>query len=235
MKKLLCLFLVICMLTGLCGCFGGAEDSDIRGDIVTAAPQEDETTEADATTVPEETENEVSLGHTDSNRYQNDFLGISCTLPGDWTFYSDEQIRELNNIAMDAIGEEYAQAIENAAILYDMYAMDQSGLCSMNVNMEKWSAAQVLLLDVKTVIENQIPEMESALTNMGYTDVHAEYAKITVDGKEFDGSRITAKIQDVDYYMVQFSFKKGMYMANVTIGSLATDETDTLLSYYSVS
>ena len=226
MKKVLCLFLAVIMLVGLCGCLGGNDTDDVRGDIVNGDNSE--------STNQSEKEPEFSLGKATDNTYNSDFLGLSCTLPAEWVFYTDEQILELNNIVGDVIDEEVAERLKNANIIYDMCAAYQTEGSSINVNLEKLNAAQLITLDIKKTLEAQIDTIKSTYQNMGYTDINVEYQKIKVDGKDFDGLKIVAKIQGVDFYADVLTFRKGSYLANVTLGSLQTDKTDTILSYFKV-
>ena len=108
MKKFLCLFLAVVLLASLCGCFGGNGTDDVRGDI------------ASESTIQNENEPEFSLGKATSNTYNNDFLGISCTLPTEWAFYTDEQILELNNIVGTIVDEDIAERLKNANTIYDI-------------------------------------------------------------------------------------------------------------------
>lgn len=218
MKKFLCLALALIMLVGICGCFDGNGPEDVRRDI------------------GGENQNEpaFSLGKTANNTYNNDFLGISCALPDDWTFYTDEEILEINNIVGDVVDEDIAEQLENANVIYDMYATCQTEGSNMNVNLEKLSSIQTISLDIKQTLESQIDTIKQGYENMGYKDTNVEYKKIKVDSKEFHGLKLTARIQDIDFYATIFTFKKGNYLANVTICSLQTDKTDTILSYFTV-
>ena len=224
MKKFLCLFLAVVLLASLCGCFGGNGTDDVRGDIASGSPSQNEN----------ENEPEFSLGKATNNTYNNDFLGISCTLPAEWVFYTDEQILELNNIVGTIVDEDIAERLKNANIIYDMCATYQTEGSNININLEKLSAVQMISLDIKQTIEAQIDTIKQSYENMGYTDTNVEYQKIKVDGKEFDGLKLTAKIQGIDFYADVFTFRKSNYLANVTICSLQTDKTDTILSYFTV-
>lgn len=216
MKRLLGLLLTMMLLVSLCSCSG---DTEIRGEISTTPSNEPD----------------FSLGKTENNRYRNDYLGISCTLPSDWVFYTDEQILEINNIALDSFEGNIAEAIKNAPILYDMYATNPNDLSSTNINIEKLSAIQLLTLDLKANLESQFPALKTSFANMGYTNVQIVYQKVTVDGKEYDGMRATAQIQGIDFYTVSFCVKKGSYLVSINVTSFQTDKTATLLSYFSVS
>ncbi len=222
MKKLLAVLLTLILVFSLCGCLGGGNSDDVRGNINSGGQTETEK------------EPEFSLGKATNNTYNNDFLGISCTLPSEWVFYNDEQILQLNNIVGDVVDEDVAEKLKNANIIYDMYATYQNEGSSININLEKLNAAQIITLDIKKSLEAQIEGIKSSYQNMGYTDINATYQKITVDGKEFDALKITAKIQGINFYTTVFSFRKGNYLANVSLGSLQTDKIDTFLSYFTI-
>jgi len=165
----------------------------------------------------------------------NDYFGISCTLPSDWIFYTDEEIRELNNIAMGALEEDISDLLKNATVIHDMFAKNSNGFCSTNTTMEKLSALQVLTLDLKTNIERLLPALEQSYANMGYTNIQSSYTKVTVDGKEYDGMTSTCQLQGINCYTLSFCYIKNSYLVNVNVTSFITDETETLLSYYTLS
>ena len=154
MKKAACLFLAVIMLTGLCGCLAENGTDDVRGNVVSGNNSQNAQ------------EPELSLGKTENNTYNNEFLGLSCTLPSDWVFYTDEQILELNNIIGDVLGEEIAQQLKNANVIYDMVASSQTEGSSLNVTLEKLSAVQMINLDIKQALEAQFDTMKSSYQNM---------------------------------------------------------------------
>lgn len=234
MKKGLCFLVCVLMLVGLCGCLGDSGTDDVRGDIVTNATTTT-TEESTTTTTVADDEPTFSLGKTSSNTYNNAFLGLSCELPSDWTFYTDDQIRELNNLALDLVEEDVAEALQNADVIFDMYATCATDSSNMNVNMQKLTALQLATLNIKNELEAQIDTIQSSYNSMGYTDIAIAYKKVTVDGKEYDGLTITAKIQGFDFYATCFAFRKGNYLANVTVCSLLTDKIDTILDHFTVA
>ncbi len=215
MKKVLCLLLAAIMVISFCGC-----GKNVRGDINGGESSQNEP--------------EFSLGKSTNNTYNNDFLGLSCTLPAEWTFYSDKQILELNNVVEDAVGDDVAERLKEANIIYDMYATNTADGCNMNINLEKLNAVQILNLNIKETLEAQIDAIKSGFQNMGYTDINVNYQKVKVGGKEFDALKLTAKIQGIDFYSTIFTFRKSNYLANITVGSIQTDKTDTILGYFTV-
>ena len=244
MKKLLCLLLAVILVMSLWGCVPNTED--LRGEIETPSssanlrgeieiPSTSTSTPDNKETQPPTTEPEFSLGKTESNRYYNDYFGISCALPADWVFYTDEEILELNNITMDSFDGDVAEALKNATIIYDMFAQNPNDFSSTNINMEKLSALQMLYLDLKSNVETLLPILEESYANMGYTNIQTSYTKVTVDGKEYDGMKIFAQIQGINAYSISFCYKKASYLVNVNVTTFFTDETSTLLSYYTIS
>ena len=222
MKKVFCIILSMLMLLSLFGCTGNTDPEDIRGEV------------SGTTEGTQEEKPEFSLGDTTGSTYTNDFLGISCTLPEGWVFYTDEQMKELNNLVGDYMDEEVAEQLKNATIIYDIIAQNTTDGSSINVAMEKLNVIQIVSLDVKKALEAQIDGIKSTYANIGYTDVQVEYQKLTVDGKEFDSLKIQAKVQGLDFTGVLFAFPKGDYLANVTVCSLSADTVNSILDSITV-
>ena len=232
MKKIICSLLAILMLLSLCACGSTSDSTDIRGEIIggNTVPVATDPVETES---PEK-EPAFSFGKAANNTYKNDFLGIGCTLPEDWAFYSEQQILEMNNIVGEYLDEDAAMLMANANIIYDMMAIKESDGSSVSVNLEKLTAAQLDALDVKALLEAQIEIIEITYANMGYSDVQIVSEKVTVDGKEFDSLHITANIQGVSFYTTAFAFPKGDYLANVSVGSMGEDNIATYLSYFTI-
>ncbi len=225
------------MLVSVCGCIGDKKDDDVRGEIISGDNKTENDADKDSDTNTEtdteiSNEPEFSIGVVTSNTYSNKFLGLSCTLPSKWVFYTDEQMLQLNNIASEFLDDEAKKQLENATIIYDMYAIVEADGSTINVNLEKLNAVQALSLNIKASLEAQIDTIKTAYENMGYTDIDIFYEKVTVDGKELDGLKINAKIQGIDFYGVCFAFKKSNYFANTMICTLLTDETESILNCF---
>lgn len=222
MKKVFCIILSMLMLLSLFGCTGNTDPEDIRGEV------------SGTTEGKQEEKPEFSLGDTTGSTYTNDFLGISCTLPEGWVFYTDEQIKEQNNITENYLDEEVIEQLKKASIVYDMIAQHMTDGSSINVTMEKLNVVQVVSLNIQKTLEAQIDGIKSTYANIGYTDVQVEYQKLTVDGKEFDSLKIQAKIQGLDFTGVLFAFLKGDYLANVTVCSLSADTVNSVIGSITV-
>lgn len=212
----LLLILTICMLSA-CG------SDDIRGSVSTNS----------ANTASEA---ELSLGVTTGQTYESKFIGIGCQLGENWTFYTDAQMKELNNLTADMVGEEYKEALKNTSVIYDMYATDPSAGYTINVNLENLSLVHQLALTEEAYVQAGLESIKGALESTGLTDVTCTAATFTLAGKEHHGVNISAMSpQGVPVYEAVVCLKTGGYMAIVTVFTSGENQTQALLSgFYAV-
>ena len=216
MKKFLCILLSVLLVASLWGC----DTASIRGQTVGGEQNPSEA--------------EFGLGTASGTAYYNNFLGIRCELPSGWVFYTDEQIREMNNITADLMGDEVKEILEKATIVYDMACVNGSTGDTINVNMEKLTALQLVGLDLKAVLEAQISLLQQTYENAGCTNIQIFYQKVKVDGKDFDALKFSVQVYGVNMYGVCFSFLRGNYIANVSLVSAQTDKVEEMLGYFTV-
>ena len=161
LKKWGALLLAAALLVTLSACSGG---KNIRGNVTPVG------TTAPETTVPETTEPAFAVGSSSGNRYENTFLGIGCALDENWTFLSDEQIRENNAAAADMMAEEYQEMVEAADVVYDMMANHQNEVDTLSLNMEKLSGAAKLVTE-EQYAQLSLEGLESSLSSMGIENI----------------------------------------------------------------
>jgi hypothetical protein len=238
MKKTMGLMLCMALLLSAVGCSG---EEEVRGTIEEAATTAEaaENSDADADTDTEaeadaETEEEEAFefGEVDANVYENKFIGIGCSLSDEWGFYSDEEIKELNNMATDMAGDEFAEAVADAQMIYDMYAVHSDGMSSINVNLENIGIAKIALVDVAESLESSKSILEDAFSNMGYEDISIESTTVTIDGEEFAALNVSASYSGMNMYELVFSGKAGKYMWTTTIGTFGEDSTQELFDTF---
>ncbi len=256
MKRIITATVALSVILAFTGCSGvsNIRDSVLSGKI-TEKPRvtlgiaevvEDETIEApyyetyateteyepivtEAETEPAVNDAEFNLGTISGSVYENDFIGIGCNLDSDWRYYSDAEIRQLNNITTDILGDEYKELMESADVVYDMYAINQNGIDSINVTMEKANSLQILLLDINENYKKLAPEMIELYESMGYTNISYTIEDIYISGKSFPAMKIKTEINGVSAYFLSLSLKCNGYLAGVTVGTFYTDYIDDIL------
>ena len=228
MKKILCLLLAIVMLVSLCACGSDSNDNTGKGKDNETQSQTQKEPESEPEKIPE-----FSFGKISGNTYTNDFFGISCTLPNDIKFYNDEELATSNGIAADYTDEQKLEHFKTSKVYMDMCAANQLTGSNVNVTFDYFGEDSANI-NVKETLESQYSIIESSYQQMGYTNVSLTSTKVTVDGKEFDGVKLTAEIQGIKFYSTLFAFKKGEYMANITVCSLQTDITGDILDCFTI-
>lgn len=232
MKKIIATVLALMLVLSLCACGGG---EPIRGEqIENNGGSNVEPTDGN---VPDETEEEeteaesLSLGVTSGLTYESKFIGIGCNLPEGWSFYTDEQMRELNNIAIDAAGEELQSLMETATVIYDMFASDPTGVNNISVNMEKVNPIQLIALDLEQNLESSKPLLKTSFENMGCTDFSGEIGSVTVEDVEFVCMNNVIQFPGTTLYQCLIPIKCSGYLANVSVTTNDEAVLSEILSY----
>ncbi len=226
MKKIIGFLLLFMLIFTVCGCQNN--DIDVRGKY------ENDTTNvsSDISSDTNSSTEEFSLGNIAGNVYKNDFIGISYKLDKNWTFYNEEQIKELNNIAVDMAGDEFKESVKNATIVYDMYATDSDQLDNININLEKVSNSKLLLLNIVENMKKLIPDIKDAFRNMGYENINCEIINVEVDGKTLDALHTTSEINGVNVYQTLFQKKCNGYLASIAITTVFEDTISNLIDNF---
>lgn len=173
-----------------------------------------------------------ALGTTDGQNYENTFIGIGCNLERGWSFATEEEIREVNNLVEDVLDEDLAEALKNADVVYDMMATSLDQTHNIIVTMEKVNPIQLATLDIAKNYEVIYPPIEQSFKDMGYKNIMHKVDTITVDGKEMDALIITADIHGINIYQTTFCIKCNGYLASVGVTSVGVNTNAKLLDTF---
>lgn len=230
MKKVFVFLLAALLVCALTAC---GEKEDVRGDITPGGDKtENVTTTTTAADVEEEAE--LELGNTNGGVYENAFLGIGCRLSSPWAYYTDEQIREANNLSMDMAGEEVKEQLANASVIYDMMAQNAETGGTVQVVLEKVGAVNALaaIADPQAYYDAAIPTIRDGLSNMGCENIDIQVVTHTIGGKTFPGMSLVADINGTKMYEKQLVIVKGDYLACITFVAVGADDTNAVLQNF---
>lgn len=236
MKKLLALVLALAMCLAMTACASG-----LRGSVsAPAGSSSDPTPEPTPKATPEPTpepEDDLELGSMVGGVYENSFAGIGCRLDDSWVYLSDEEIRAQNEITIDAIDdEELAELLSNKGTFFDMMAMSEEGLATVNVVVENLGLLYGAVLDTSGYVDISLKNLASQLGAMGMNVSTCEKDSFDFCGKSTDGIYVSGTMGAEGYEVEMFErmacVKAGTYMFVVTVCTYVEDGTADLLDLF---
>ena len=162
-----------------------------------------------ATLVPER-------GVIEDNVYKSESLGITFTKPDRWSYYSDEQIAELHDIAVDELAtEKFAEALENSDAIYDMMAIDSNNGTNISVGYENL----LRTLSVSITAEDYIETLKEQMSEV--TGIETEFSDEITTQKlgevEFAKIVCTSSINGEKLTQVFYARKVGAFMGYIVL------------------
>ncbi len=179
-------------------------------------------------------EPEFSLGTIVDNTYENPFIGLGIALGDDWRFHTEDEIKELNNLATDLIGDEYEETVKNAELIYDMFAQNTNDFSSINVIMEKKGKGNYDEDALVAMLRLALPELEDVLVSAGFDKAKESGVVITKIGNErFPSTLIHSTLGENDFYQKQLCKNVGEYLIYITISTTSEATlTDIIEQFY---
>ena len=202
--KRIALLLVFVMALLLVSCSG---NNDVRGEV-------------------------IELGSTSDNKYENKFFGIGCKLNDDWTFLSNGEIREMNDITNDMGDDEMASTLETAEIIYDMSAVKSNSSGNIVINIENLGIISSATMKEEEYAAASIEGVKSTFEELQATNINAKEDSVTFAGINHAAIKVNCEISGIKVYQTVVCYKKEKYMACIAITSYVTDTTNDMLSYF---
>ncbi|MBR5500765.1 MAG: hypothetical protein IKV74_04480 [Clostridia bacterium] len=219
MKRFFALVLTIVMVFCITAC---GKDTDIRGTFEggsSAAPS----------TTPEK--GSFSVGSVNANKYVNKFAGISCELGSDWTFMTDEQIKQNNETALGQLGGDYAELIQNADTFTDMMATHKNETDTLNITFEKLKGVNALMSEER-YIESSIDSLKDAFASMGFGNLKTDSGKVNFAGKERHYLDVSGTYSGIAMYERMIVMKCDNYVVLVTVCTWQTNTCQDVLNMF---
>ena len=164
---------------------------------------------------------DISLGTWEGSNYKNDFLGLTYTMPGDWTRYSDEEIKDLMEIGTELVdASEISKKI--AELTSVTYMMTTSSTGSNIILMSEKQIGDVKIENFAEALKQGL-EAQTAVTYQ-VTDIKTE----TIDGKEFMTVEANVETLKQKYYI----YKVDKYMVSVIVTAVQGDDVNSLISQF---
>ena len=155
-----------------------------------------------------------------------------CTMDDEWYFYTDEEIMESVQTTAGQLKEDLAEIVKDAGTMMDMMAANTETGENVNVNLERLSLANSLLVTENTYVEASRQQLSDALEQMGIENVSVEKDEMEFMGKTHSCLRVSGSMQGVDLFETLVVVKSGRTMIVVTACSYWEDTTEEILSNF---
>lgn len=174
----------------------------------------------------------VRTGTVNGYKYENSFLGIGCELDESWTYSSKEELAQIVGLTAEMFDDDYAEKLKQQDMFYDMMAVTEEGLVSINVVIQNVGLLYGVAMSEDKYLDAAEETLVQELGSAGMDNVKT--TRITKDfaGAEHTGLRISSTIQGVPYYCTQMCFKQGKYIATISLCSFSEDLGEELMSYF---
>lgn len=176
---------------------------------------------------------EMSKVMPNSRTYTSEFLGIACTLPDGWTFFTQAQMQELNGAVYDMMGDDLKKQLETSKVIYDMYATNVNTAESVNIVLENMGIVYGTLLDEAKYVELSMNQLKTAMENAGVTNLVLEQNTVEFAGESRVGVLMTGTSEGIQIYQQQAVIREGTYMAVITATSYNENTLEQIIGNFS--
>ena len=149
-----------------------------------------------------------------------------------WTFYSDEEIAELNGATKEQLGSDVQEVIDEAEILYDMFAINSVSGDNISINFEAATSEQLEKLDINKNLEAVAATLEANFASLGLQSFSHEIKDVEIDGKTIPVLYSVSDMGGVNIYQIMLSVKCSEHLANIGITSYMEDATSDYLGNF---
>lgn len=172
----------------------------------------------------------IDAGVLEDNVYWNESISLGCALDEDWYFLTLEEILEVNGYAFDQIEGDIGEMLQNMDNMTCMYALNMRTNETANVNIEKLSIANAVVLTEKKYLELSSDMLVELLEQMGDEDVAYEISEVEIDGETHAAMNVSFKNNGIDVFEQLVAIKKGGRMIVITAVSYVDNTTDEILA-----
>ncbi len=236
MKRYLSLLLAVMLLWCVSACGSKTSDTDAAAGTVQPGVTENDAAGQVQTGTDGEaaTQDEFAPGSVSGGVYTNEFAGIGCKLDDSWSFYTAQQIDELNGMLADGAQSESVKTMlsENRST-FDMYAVSTDGLMTMSVAFQNLGLLSGATVSAQEYVELASAELSSTLQAYGYEDVSVQVTTADFVGKTAcPAVTVAAQRSGTKMYERLICLKTGNYVYCVTLCSFTEDVTEEMAALF---
>lgn len=175
-------------------------------------------------------------GLVEGQTYTSEFLGLTCTAPEEFTYLTDQEIAQLNDITLEgmtdeALSQEMRQQLEDGSQVQDMYLMTEDGRYWISITIDQLSEEDI---DMEAFVASGVTQAESAYRSIdGMENVASAAQTVTFMGSQYSGIVTTATYNGFPVCSLQVCIPLEQYICAITFTSYVEDHTDDMMTFFS--
>lgn len=160
---------------------------------------------------------EFTDGTITENSYENAFLGIGCKLNDDW--YTD-------------IEESEQELVSDEGIITDFLAATDDATQHIKIIVQDMGLVYGAVMDEKSMIDSALAGVEQGISEMGGEKVSIKTTEVDFCGDTHYAYDCNYERSGMPIYQKQIYFKKGKYLAVITLSTYLENTTDDLVKLF---
>lgn len=171
-----------------------------------------------------EIDNPDLFGTIDGDSYTNNVLGISCTLEG-WYYYSQQELSL------------YASGI---TVMFAESGKGTAARVNSNVNMQArdlsvYSSAPSTDSEVEEMFTSGLDDLRASYEQQGFQDIQMEKGETLIGQQRRWCIKSSFKSMGIAMYQEELCFLRGKYLVFLTVTGNSFEETEEILSCFSLT
>lgn len=176
------------------------------------------------------------FGSVSAGIYTNDTLSIGCKIGDDWTYYTEEEIMELNQTTLEILSDPDVAMVDPDDVetlnFIDMYASSADASANVNVGITRLSVIEAYTLTEEEIVAASLEQSISSYETMGFSDCVGAVEVCSFLGKEYPAMKMEATLYDTPIYLTQVYIKEGRNFGVISVSCFGNDITDEILSWF---
>ena len=195
---------------------------------------ETEAAETEAAETVSEEEAIAALGHVDGNVYTNETFGLNFEATDEWYIASPEEMAQIQGLAADTVNdEELANQLRESGSIYDFYAQNTENSANINVIIQDIGLFQGLLIsNSNKLIEESIPQVETALKSAGYEVTRCEQDTVSFKGEDRDCIATEFTTQGIEVSQRQIYAVSDNFLAIITVSAASAEDAQAVFDLF---
>ena len=171
------------------------------------------------------------FGTISGDTYENSFIGMGCRLEG-WHYYSDKEIEQTNQLAMEAISQELQDLVNTNITVMAAETADSLRNVNIQIRNVKDYVSIYNQYGLQFIAESSLDQFKSSLEATGMSNVQLSTGSLNIGGEDFAYIGGQYVLSGVTLYFRQMWALRGDFLAYITATTIMTDRTDEVFSHF---